>query len=73
MGTSISRHPVGSNLSYGYVFELEQRLSTTQNILTRLLTWAESVGGREAAVWNEACRLLTPSDMTEPNAPKEIR
>jgi hypothetical protein len=45
--------------SYGYVCELEQRLATLQDILSRLLAWAEYMGGWEAPVWDEARRLHT--------------
>jgi len=54
--------------SYGYVYDLEQRLSTMQDVLARLLAWAESMGGWEAPVWEEARRVVTAAVAGEPNA-----
>lgn len=49
---------------YGYVYALEQRLAAMQDVLARLLVWAEAMGGWEAPVWDEARGLLTPSSAT---------
>jgi hypothetical protein len=45
--------------TFGYVYELEQRLASTTIMLSALLDWADLMGGWEAPVWTRARRLLT--------------
>lgn len=47
---------------YGYVHELEQKLAALEDVLARLITWADYMGGWEAPVWEEARRLLGLAD-----------
>ena len=39
-----------------------------QDVLARLLAWAESMGGWDAPVWEEARRVVTAAVAREPNA-----
>jgi hypothetical protein len=52
--------------TYGYVHDLEERLATFEDVVTRLLDWATYMGGWDASVWEDARRLLgrhAPDDL----------
>ena len=56
---------------YGYVYGLEQHLASLRDVLTRLLEWAQAMGGWEAPVWKEAQALLGQPAADEPCAEEE--
>ncbi len=43
---------------YGYVYDVEHRVTALRHVITQLLEWESAMGGWEAPVWEQARRVL---------------
>jgi hypothetical protein len=57
---------------YGYVYDLEQHRTALQDVVSRLLDWAATMGGWEAPVWTQARHMLARSRGQVPVAGREV-
>jgi hypothetical protein len=57
---------------YGYIHDLEQQRNALHDMVSRLLDWAAMMGGWEAPVWAQACRMLARSGDQVPVGEREV-